>query len=321
MSFHLTPLTIKDQFRFQQTVGTTLVGGDTPLASWAFPPHYIWKDLFSLSWTELEGWFCLFARYADGVYMPLPPLGPRRANGSPLPEVLRRVMDWMDTQNRGTHVTRIENIPANLKDELGSWGYRLTPKDSDYLYHTADLIALKGNAYKSQRAAYNRFFKAHRLRITPYRILDRDNCLALFQRWLHQKEEMPISRHGPDEEVARLMLRDSAKAHRVVLNEYRELGLTGRVVWVDGSIKGYTFGFPRSREVFCVLLEVADRSIYGLSQYLFREFCREFHQYGFINTMDDSGLPSLARAKRAYHPCQLVANFIAQPERDGAVPP
>jgi hypothetical protein len=78
-------------------------------------------------------------------------------------------------------------------------------------------------------------------------------------------------------------------------------------------VKAYAFGYPRSSEVFCVLLEVADRSVYGLAQYLFREFCREVKQYSFVNTMDDSGLPGLARAKRAYHPCQLISNFIAQP--------
>lgn len=316
MSLHMTRLTVKDQFRLHQTIGATLIGGKTPLAAWSFPAHYIWKDLFNYHLAELDGWICLFATYADGIYMPLPPLGPRAGVGSstpnPLQDVFRQVMDWMNDKNKGSQVTRIENIPGELKEEIRTWGYRLTPKDSDYLYCTADLVALKGNPYKSQRAAYNKFLKSHRLRLGPYHALDRDNCLALFQRWVYQKEEIPLSRQMPNEEVARLMLRDSAKAHRVVLNEYRELGLTGRVLWVDGSIRGYTFGFPRSREVFCVLLEVADRSVYGLSHYLFREFCREFHHYPFINTMDDSGLPGLARAKRAYHPCQMVENYIAQ---------
>jgi hypothetical protein len=222
-------------------------------------------------------------------------------------------MEFLDSRNRGSKVTRIENIPADLKEEMHQWGYILTPKDPDYLYRTADLIQLKGNPYKSQRAAYNRFVRAHRIRTTPYRIMDRDACFALFHRWVNQKEEIPFSRSGPNEEVARLMLRDAAGAHRVALQDYQGLGLTGRVVWVDGSVKAYTFGYPRSLEVFCVLLEVADRSVYGLAQYLFREFCREFQQYPFVNTMDDSGLHGLAKAKRAYHPCQLVPSYIAQP--------
>ena len=317
MSFHLSPLTIKDQFRLHQSIASTLIGGKTPLATWSFPPHYIWKDLLTYTWTEIDGWWCLFAEYPDGMFMPLPPVGPRSEVGSSssnsLKDVLCQVMAFMDTRNRGSKVTRIENIPGDLKEEIQQWGYTLTPKDSDYLYHTTNLIHLKGNPYKSPRAAYNRFVRAHRIRLSPYRIVDRDSCFALFHRWVHQKEDIPLSRSVPNEDVARLMLRDAASAHRVVLQDYRELGLTGRVVWVDGSIKAYTFGYPRSREVFCILLEVADRSVYGLAQYLFREFCREFQQYPFVNTMDDSGLPALARAKRAYHPCQLVTNYIAQP--------
>ena len=249
--------------------------------------------------------------------MPLPPVGPRSkiasSSGTPFKGVLSQVIEYMDSRNSGSKVTRIENIPACLKEKIQQWGYTLTPKDPDYLYHTANLIHLKGNPYKSQRAAYNRFVRAHRIRLSPYRLIDRDACFALFHRWVHQKEDIPPSRSGPGEEVGRLMLRDAATAHRVALQDYRDLGLTGRVVWVDECVKAYTFGYPRSREVYCVLLEVADRSIYGLAQYLFREFCREFQHYPFVNTMDDSGLPGLARAKRTYHPCQLVPNYIAQP--------
>ncbi len=248
--------------------------------------------------------------------MPLPPLGPRAGTGSQpttsLQEVMDQVMTFMDTRNQGTQVSRIENIPAELKDVLQPWGYAFTTKDSDYLYRTADLIQLKANSYKSQRSAYNRFTRSHRIRVAPYRMIDRDACLALFHRWTHQKDEIAVPLIGAHAEISRLMLREGTSAHRVILQEYRELGLTGRVVWVDGSIKAYAFGYPRSREVFCLLVEVADRSIPGLAQYLFREFCREIQRYPFLNTMTDSGLPSVARTKHAYHPTQLVPNFIAQ---------
>jgi len=317
MSLTLHPLKLTDQLRAHQCLTSTVLGGKTPLATWSFPPHYIWKDVLKYSWSEVDGWWCLFAEYADRLFMPLPPLGPRSTVGSPpsrsLKEVLASVMTFMDNQNKGSQGTRIENIPAELQEVIQPWGYSLTPKDSDYLYQTVDLVQLKANSYKSQRAAYNRFSRAHRIRVTPYGILDRDGCLALFHRWVHQKEEIPVPQIGVHAEIARLMMRNAASAHRVVLQEYRELGLTGRVVWVDGSIRAYAFGYPRSHEVFCVLLEVADRSVDGLAQYLFREFCRENQQFPFVNTMGDSGLPSVARTKHAYRPCQLVPNYIAQP--------
>ena len=109
------------------------------------------------------------------------------------------------------------------------------------------------------------------------------------------------------------MLADAESAHREALINSAALGLVGHVVQVDGAIQAYTFGYARSRSVFCVLLEVADRTITGLGQYVFRECCREAAANGFtfINTMDDSGLPHLAAAKRAYHPLRLVPSSIA----------
>ena len=247
--------------------------------------------------------------------MPLPPLGPSSwvgsAKSSPRKDVLAKVMEFMSSRNRGSGVTRIENVPEEQREELQQLGLKLISNDADYLYHTQDLVNLKGDRYKSPRAAYNRFLRAHRVRYTPYRVPDRDACLALLQRWMAQKEETPYPSGSQTDPVARYMLRDAALAHRTALYHYQALGLMGRVIWVNGMIRGYSFGFERSSEVFCVMLEVTDRSIYGLAQFLFREFCRELQKYPFINTMDDSGLASLAKSKRAFHPCRMVANYIA----------
>jgi hypothetical protein len=97
------------------------------------------------------------------------------------------------------------------------------------------------------------------------------------------------------------------------LVHYRRLGLTGRVVCVDRTVRAYTFGYRLRGSVFCVLFEIADRTINGLSQYIFREFCREAAAEGcaFINTLDDSGLEGLRRSKHAYRPCRLVSNYVA----------
>ncbi len=316
MSITLHSLKIKDQLRALQCLTATQLGRQAPLATWSFPPHYMWKDVLEYSWADVGGWWCLFAMHANHLYMPLPPLGPHVVPGGPpsdsLKDVLAKVMMFMDSQNQGAQASRIENIPAALKDIIQPWGYSLTPKDSDYLYRTSDLVQLKAHTYKSQRAAYNRFSRAHRIRVAPYRIQDRDGCLALCHRWVTQKDEIAMPPVGASAEISQLMRREVIKSHRVILQEYHELGLMGRIIWVDGSIKAYAFGYPRSREIFCLLVEVADRSVPGLAHYLFREYCRDIQSYSFVNTMTDSGLPSVARTKHAYRPTQLVPNFIAQ---------
>ena len=248
--------------------------------------------------------------------MPLPPLGPRPGVGlssHAYEDVLEHVMEYMKGKNQNMGVTRIENVPGELKRCFEDMGYKVATKDSDYLYRRQELVALKGDRYKAPRAAYNRFLRAHQARVGPYEMIDRDECLALFHRWAAQKEAQHSQVGMPRDTVAGYMLQDAKSAHRVILHSSQQLGLIGRVLWVDGIIRAYTFGFERSSDVFCVLVEVADRTLYGAAQFLFREFCREMEEYTFINTMDDSGLPSLARSKRAYHPIQMVANYIVTP--------
>jgi Fe-S-cluster containining protein len=306
-------LTLGDRPRFERAFASV----ETPLAAYAFASHFIWRALFSYSWAELDGHLSLFAEYADGVYMPLPPLPPptgARRDASPWPmtpcpspAALAACFAFMHERNRGSAVTRVENVPDELQPMLRALGYRVVPKDSDYLYRSRDLATLAGDRYKSQRAACNRFERDSRYRCEPYQDAHREASLALFEEWAAQKETEGL------DAGARHMVKDSASAHREALTHHRALGLAGRVVWVDGAIRAYTFGYERSPSVFCILLEVADRRIPGLAQFLFRESCREVAGRGFefINTMDDSGLPGLAQSKRAYRPVRMLPNYIA----------
>lgn len=297
----LTPLTLADRPRLERVLASGEITTWTPLAAYAFAPHMIWRALFSYWWVELAGHLCLFAEHADGLFLSLPPLGP-----GPISEPLAQAFSLMRERNRGSSVSRVENISDDLKPSFEALGYRVKPKDPDYLYRAGDLIMLRGDRYKSQRAACNRFVRERRSRVEPYQDADRDACLALFREWAAKKGTAGL------DAVAQHMLADAESAHREALTHHRALGLVGKVVRVDDVIRAYTFGYELSPTVFCVLLEVTDHRIPGLAQFVFREFCREAvgGGYGFV-TMDDSGLPSLARSKQAYHPCRLVPNYVA----------
>ncbi len=316
MAIDLQPLTLSDRTQIERAISATPVLQSSPLSMLAFAPHYIWRHQFRFFLSLTNGWVVLFAEYADGIYAPLPPLRSVPIEGASVSfasyaEILGMVFDFMKEQNGGTLVSRIENIPEELKDEFQSAGYQLRPKDSDYLYRTEDLVHLKGDRYKSQRAACNQFIRSHTPIFEPYFSSAQDACLALFDQWAEQKQQVGPSDQGDAPWWSQAMLEDSRRAHEEVFAHAEELGLMGRVVRVGETVSGYTFGYARNTEVFCVLIEVADRVISGLAQYLFRELCRECSNYEFINTMDDSGLSSLAHSKRAYHPSRLVSNYIA----------
>jgi uncharacterized protein len=203
-------------------------------------------------------------------------------------------------------------VSSQLVSELEQMGYRLTPKEPDYLYRATDLVSLAGDRYKSQRALCNRFEREQSFEMDFYRVGDRQDCRALFADWSRQKRVEEL------ESFAVMLLADAVSAHEVVWSRASDLRLVGRVVRIHGRLCAYTFGYWLTSTIFCVLLEVTDRTYPGLAQYLFRETCRTALMEGaeYINAMDDAGLSGLRASKQAYHPALLIPNFVATPARE-----
>jgi hypothetical protein len=276
------------------------------LAAYSPVYHYMWNGLLAYWWMELQGTFCLFAQSPDGWFMPLPPIGAGSID-APLSDAMGLLRRW----NGDSPVSRVENVPSQLAPELERLGYRLTPKEPDYLYRATDLAALAGDRYRSQRALCNRFEREQSFEMGSYQVGDRHDCRALLGDWSRQKQAEGL------EAFSAMLLADAAPAHEVIWSQASALRVTGRVVRTHGRLCAYTFGYWLTSATFCVLLEVADRTLPGLAQYLFRETCRTALAEGaeYMNAMDDAGLPGLRASKQAYHPAMLIPNFIASPAR------
>jgi hypothetical protein len=107
------------------------------------------------------------------------------------------------------------------------------------------------------------------------------------------------------------LLLDSFKMLKLLLN-YPQLGFKGYIVEVDGKVKAFSLGYPLNEEVFCILYEITDLKIKGLSQFIFHYFSKNLLGYRYINALDDSGLDNLRRTKLSYHPIELVSNYIVK---------
>lgn len=277
------------------------------LAAYSPVYHYMWNGLLAYWWMELQGTFCLFAQSADGWFMPLPPIGAGSID-TPLSDAMGLLRRW----NGDSPVSRVENVPFQLVPELERLGYHLTLKEPDYLYRATDLAALAGDRYKSQRALCNRFEREQSFEVGSYQVGDRQDCRALLGDWSRQKQTEGLEAFGA------MLLADAAPAHEVIWSQASALRVVGRVVRVHGRMCAYTFGYWLTSATFCVLLEVTDRTLPGLAQYLFRETCRTAVAEGaeYMNAMDDAGLPGLRASKQAYHPVMLIPNFVASPARE-----
>jgi hypothetical protein len=297
----LRPLRLEDRSWFESRLAVYAMPED-PLAAYSFPYHFIWRDHFRYEWMDLEGHGCLLASNDEGSFLALPPVGP-----DPCGPAMVRAFEFLSERNKAKAMTRIENVPEGLAVRCREKGYRVTSKGPDYLYRREDLVGLHGDRYKSQRVDYNHCVKQSRPVFRAFRSDDAEACLDLFRQWRQGVK------HAGASDLAVHLATDAEHAHRQGLTHAADLGLIGRVVEVEGRVAAYTFGYSLDARTFCVLFEIADRRVKGLGAYIFREFCRELEGYELINTMDDSGLEGLRRAKLAYHPIKLIESFIVSP--------
>jgi len=269
------------------------------LSAYHFCNIYIWKELFRIFYTILDGHLCIFFKDKIGCFMYLPPLG-----NMPDTSLLKRCFAIMDEFNENKDVSRIENIEDKDIVFYRRMGYAHFTKPGDYLCAREDIASLKGNRYKSKRASYNYFIKHYDFKFQPFLGKDTDVCLALYRRWAKERKGKLA------DSVYRGMLEDCFFCHKLAMENFTQLGLVGYVVKIRGEIAGYTFGFPLNSETFCILFEICNLSYRGISQFIFSQFCRQMSDYQYINIMDDSGLENLSKVKLSYRPIRIVPNYV-----------
>ncbi len=297
----LRPLTLADAPYFAKAFERAQVIGHDMPAAFAFPYHYIWSSLLPYWWMESDHTLFLFAESPDGWFMPLPPLG-----AGPLDQAVERAFALMRSWNGPSPVSRIENVTEFQRQLLERDRIQFHRKEGDYLYQVEALAALAGDHYKSQRALCNRAAREQAITKEPYRSDYHSDCALLYRRWADQK------RQGHLDQMGDLLLEDAEKAHALVFREHELIGVSGTVLKVNNGIAAYTFGYWLTPRTWCILLEVADRSIPGLAQWVFRETSRTAMAQGavYINAMDDAGLPGLRVAKSSYRPSAVLDTWV-----------
>ena len=276
------------------------------LSAFSFTNIFVWKDFFQFDLKMIGGCLCVFANNATGCFLYLPPLGK-----TVTPEVIDECFHIMEDINRGSGVTRIENVSAKQLLFFQDKKFVHRKKGYEYCYYRNDIAALQGKLYKSKRSSYNQFIDGYRHQYLGYEERMADGCVKLYHRWAQERVKVYA------DDIYGHMLKENQKVHELVLRYYQQLGLTGRVVTVDGEIKAYSFGYPVNDDMFCILLEIADLDIKGLPVYMFREFCRDgaLQTYKFINVMDDFGMENIQKTKMSFRPAALLLSYVVTREK------
>ena len=159
---------------------------------------------------------------------------------------------------------------------------------------------------KSKRALYNQVIRQADPLFVPYTLRMRKDCLLLYAQWAKVRK----ARNADD--IYQQMIDENVKVHDLCLRYHKELGLVGRVVFIEGALSAYSFGFRLKDDTFCVLLEIADPAIKGLPTYIFKEFCADpqVRKFLFVNVMDDFGLERIRATKLSFRPCQIHSCYV-----------
>ncbi len=231
--------------------------------------------------------------------MALPPLGGLEEG------VVEACFEQMEAFNHNADLSRVENIEERDLNFFKERNFRIFEKSRDYIVDRLAMASYASQKYKAKRALYNFFTTNYTYRFREYNESDYGQVSALYDNWA--KEKAQKNHDG----IYKMMLKDSASALGVMLENYSALDVKAKVVEVDNRLCGFTSGFSISPDIFCVNFEFCDSFFKGLPQFIFAEFARSLAGYSLINMMDDCGIENLRWTKGSFHPALAPVAYTA----------
>jgi hypothetical protein len=173
----------------------------------------------------------------------------------------------------------------------------------DYVYNTADLIALSGSRYHAKR---NHINKLRATVQTQYvRMCDAlvEPCFASYMLWYDKRQAESFDPSLEDEKVA----------VRLALDNWRALEFDGGALTIDGRVEAFSLGERRKCDMAIIHIEKANTDYPGLYAMINQQTAENvFCDVRYLNREEDMGIPGLRRAKESYHPCRMVRKFIVR---------
>ena len=313
--YNLQPFTLEAKSEMDRYLGFV----HTEISDYTFAANFIWLTNAAGFYGTINNCFSLFILHSDQLTMLLPPLGEKQY----VNDAIVQCFDLMNSFNKDRNISRIDYVHQSLLEGFVNYleegaeifeileNYLVEKRLVDYVYNTQDLIDLSGGAYHTKRNEINKFKKVYEN--VEVEILDpeqhKNACMELVHAWTAKRIQ-----YMPREDNERFM--DGISYERFALKRmfayYRELGLFGIILKINGQFAGFTIGEKLSDTTASIIIEKTDFEILGSAQFIFREFCKALHkEYGsqFINVGDDMGFENLKKVKMSYRPTKLVPKY------------
>ena len=245
---------------------------------------------------------------SDGERVYLFPLGPRDDTDA-LRQAVQNVID--DAHSHNCRV-KFRTVTESAKDIItamfpGRFTAEFNRDYSEYVCNVDELFNLDGHGRAVKRKNIHQFHRVYEGRyearlIAPEHI---DMVRDFQDRWLEDRLS------AVDDPAHAEQLRQDNECIQCVLDDFFELGVSGIVMFVDGKLAGYSYGFPLSDTVFEADAEKADRNIPAIYTAIKHEFLRMCMSLGFTycNFEEDLGDEGLRTLKTRDRPSYMIDKF------------
>lgn len=271
-----------------------LASAECPSLEYNFTTMFIWGDIYSTKIREHNN--NLIVRFGKDSNLFLFPVG----KGD-----IKESIDWIlenheNVRFGGLVEENVEFLKANYPDRFE---FNEDRNMSDYIYKSESLRELKGKKLSSKRNHINRFVQNNPdwsyEEISEKNIGEVDK---MHDEWC--KSIIEYNTQGLIEE---------GKAVKKAIKYYKELGLSGGVIRVNGKIVAFSMGDRLNDDTFLVHIEKAFYDIQGAYPMINKQFvianCDEFQ---YVNREEDAGDEGLRKAKLSYRPHIILRKFYAK---------
>lgn len=275
-----------------------LRSGGYRACEFSFTTIFMWRKYYHNQIAEWNG--TIFSRSGDTEPVYLLP------SGGDVREGIALLREWEHA--RGESLL-LFGANREMKEQIESWfpgvfEWEPSPNDFDYLYHTEDLANLSGKKYHGKRNHIAAFSASYDWRYEPITDQNTGEVVEMTREWCRAR--------GNCEDPG---LQNENCAIREALQNREALSLKGGLIRVGGDggkVVAMTMGSPINDEVFDIHVEKALPDYATAYSVINREFAAHelLGKYAWINRENDLGLEGLRRAKKSYHPAEILEKYL-----------
>ena len=286
------PIEIKDKDRIEKYFKKE----NHFLCEYSFTDLFIWSKHYNTQFAEEEGFIYIkSAGENSSDYYTVP-----EGEGD-FEKAMEKLLEYIENEKRDwLFVSIYEEQKEKLEKYYpNKFEFEENRDNADYVYLAEKLASLSGKKLHKKKNHINKFLREYEGRWS-YEELNDDNVKEFFEYQLDWCE------------MDNQFLGELCAAS-VALKNYKELGIVGGILRVDGKIAAVTLGSKSFDDTMIVHIEKADHNINGAYQMINQQFVLHSCQdVKYVDREEDLGIEGLRKAKESYYPEFTTLNYIGR---------